>query len=113
VRFEKATLPDGREQRINAIAVTRDGREGIDGGRIEFGDGPEDKTGEKILRALGTVAGSAVSALPAGDVLTQATQTVAGQEVRDATQPEREAPRSKTRILLKRKTMFSVKFKSS
>lgn len=112
VRFDKATFPDGRELHLTAIAVTRDGREGIDGGRIEFGEAPSSKAGEKALRAVGAVAAEAIGALPGGDVLTRASQNVARDEVKDAMQAERESPRSSTRIVLQRKTSFKVKFQA-
>lgn len=109
-RFDKVTFPDGHESRVSALAVNRDGREGIDGGRLEFGDLPKDKTGEKVLRAMGTIANGAVSTIPGGDALSQAAQQVTQDEVTDATQAQQTAVRSKTRIILPRKTEFTVKF---
>lgn len=109
-RFDMVTLPDGSEHRLVAVAVTHDGREGIDGGRLEFGEPPPDKTGEKVARAVGTLASEAVNLLPGGDALTRTAQTVAGSEIRDAATVQEEATRSRNRIIVPRKQDLSVKF---
>lgn len=48
-RFDKVTLPSGEEHRISALAITNDGRKEIEGGRLEFGELPPDKTARRLL----------------------------------------------------------------
>ncbi|MCC6805797.1 MAG: protein kinase [Deltaproteobacteria bacterium] len=111
VRFDRVVLPNGEERRINATAVTSDGRDGIEGGRFEFGDPPDNKAQQKVLRAVGTVAAETVSSLiPGTDGLSRSAQQLSQDEIRDAANTKPDNPKSRNRVVVQRKTQFSIRF---
>jgi len=111
--FDTATFPNGEEHKLSAIAVMQDGREGIEGGRFEYGDDPPNKTGEKVLRAVGSIASDAIASLPGGDVLTRGAQNIASDTTRDATELDKSTTRTKNRVTIQRKTFLKIRVKAT
>ncbi|MCC6812309.1 MAG: protein kinase [Deltaproteobacteria bacterium] len=110
--FTRVILRDGREFPIRAVAVLKDGREGIAGGQFEYGDSSKKGEGGRIV---GEVAGEAAldiasMVLPGADALSRTGKNAISRESSKVRDKKDDTPRKRDRMIVTRGTELIIQF---